>query len=253
MYKYITDLYNAVSKFEQLKNVAGFSEFARAKATRRIFTEFLKKSNRPYEALEIGPASGFITEYLSAALPPDGSCTLDLMDFSEGFLQNCKAKNYKIRDYICFDVTHYQEKQGVEGRYDIVFFQEVLEHLVSPFTALVNINNLLKNDGLLFLTIPNAGNWRKLYVENFRQSRLLEPGLFLDTHISELSTLGLIRLVSMAGFDVLEVDYYCSRYPFFKALTSTQVGFLLKKKSTPQDRWIKLTNDICNAYTGAIK
>ncbi|MFZ4856333.1 MAG: class I SAM-dependent methyltransferase [Desulfuromonadaceae bacterium] len=245
MYPYIINLYDAVSKFEQLKKVAGFSEFARAKSTEIVFRDFIKKSKRPCQALEIGPASGFITEYLSSVLPLDGSCSLDLMDFSDGFLENTKEKKFNIREYLAFDITSHQDSFPIQEKYDIIFFQEVLEHLVSPFVALDNINSMLKTGGYLFLTIPNSGHWRRLYLEIFRQTKLTEPKTFLDTHISELSTLGTIKLVTMAGFDVVNIDYYCSRYPFLKSLMSEQVGFLLKKASAPSDRWKELTNKVC--------
>jgi hypothetical protein len=170
------------------------------------------------------------------------------MDFSEGFLSNTGAKKFNIRNYICFDVTKFQENPVDSRKYNFILFQEVLEHLVSPFTALVNINNMLFDDGLLFLTIPNSGWWRNVYVENLRSEVLLRPKLYMDTHLNELSTIGLVKLVTMAGFDVLRVEYYCSKFPLFKSLTSEQVGLVLVKRVEPSARWAELSGKIKDQY-----
>jgi 2-polyprenyl-3-methyl-5-hydroxy-6-metoxy-1,4-benzoquinol methylase len=241
MYDFIVDVYNLGAGYEQLKEVPGTSDYPRAKITKEIFQDFLsKKQNDKARALEIGPGSGFITEHLCSILPADGSCTLDLMDFSQGFLDNTKEKKYNVHNYICFDVTKYQNTPQIENEYDIIFFQEVLEHLVSPFTALVNIHSMLKEGGLLFLTIPNSGWWRNIYTENLRTKLLLRPKIYLDTHISEISVTGLIKLATMTGFDIERIEYYCSRVPLFKSISSEQVGFVLVKRDTPAARWKEL-------------
>ena len=241
MYDYITELYDSVSRFEQLKEVAGYSEIARAKVTQKMFRKFLQTADRPCAVLEIGPGSGFITEYLDKNLPEEGWCQLDLVDFSGGFLENTKQKNYKVREYIELDVTLFQSSFPIQQKYDLILFQEVLEHLVSPFVALNNINAMLKPNGYLYLTIPNSGHWKRIFHETFLPKAFLRPKTFLNTHISELSTIGLAKLVNMAGFDIKEVHYYSSRYPILKPLTSTQVGFFLEKAETPEQRWKELT------------
>jgi 2-polyprenyl-3-methyl-5-hydroxy-6-metoxy-1,4-benzoquinol methylase len=248
MYEYIANLYNTSSGWEQLKDVPGTSDYPRAKITKQIFKEYLDSRRGKTEALEIGPGSGFITEHLSQVLPSDGSCSLDLMDFSDGFLKNTGQKQFKIRNYICFDVTRYQRDFAIDLKYDFIFFQEVLEHLVSPFIALVNINNMLRDGGLLFLTIPNSGWWRNLYMENLRYERFLLPKAYMDTHLNELSTTGLVKLVTMAGFDVIRIEYYCSESPVFKPLFSEQVGLLLVKRDDPANRWVELTDKLREQY-----
>jgi hypothetical protein len=100
---------------------------------------------------------------------------------------------------------------------------------------------MLADNGVVFLTIPNSGWWRNLYVENLRLHKILVPKVLLDTHIGEISTIGAIKLVTMAGFDVLKVEYYCSRFPVLKSITSEQVGLLLIKRDSPAARWEELT------------
>jgi 2-polyprenyl-3-methyl-5-hydroxy-6-metoxy-1,4-benzoquinol methylase len=237
MYKFILDVYNNASEYEQLKELPGTTDFPRAKISKKILENFLSTQNNRSSILEIGPGSGFITENLSEVISKNNNCDLDLMDFSSGFLENTRSKNFMIRDFICFDVTKFQEKPEFTNVYDFIFFQEVLEHLVSPFTALVNINNMLNVGGQLFLTLPNSGWWRNIWTENFRTKLLLREDVYLDTHISEMSTTGVVKLVNMAGFDIIDINFYCSRLPLLKSVSSEQVGFLLVKRTLPAERW----------------
>jgi 2-polyprenyl-3-methyl-5-hydroxy-6-metoxy-1,4-benzoquinol methylase len=251
MHKYITELYDKVAEFEQLEEVAGPTEKARALITRQIFEKFLSSdsnANKEITALEIGPASGYITKVLSESINTYPTCRLDIMDFSSGFIDNVKAKNYRVQNYYCENISVEAIRTKFIEKYDIVFFQEVLEHLVSPFTALANINSMLKSDGLLFITIPNGSYWRNLYAEIFRPKTLLADRRFLDTHISEMSTFGILKLVTMAGFDVFEIHYYCSGSKIIKPLLSSEIGLLLIKRESPSNRWVQLQNKIVDFY-----
>lgn len=251
MYQYITDLYDAVAQYEQLAEVAGAEQIARAKITKRVFERFLTSKDvekKDLAALEIGPASGYITNVLNESIMAFPRCHLDLMDFSSGFIDNVKDKNYKVDNYFCTNITDGKVDKVFFERYDIIFFQEVIEHLVNPFAALVNINSMLKSDGSLFLTMPNGSYWRNLYVELFKSNTLLKPGRFLDTHISEMSTIGVLKLATMTGFDVLEIFHYCTEAKLLKPMLSSQVGFLLVKRDEPSTRWHRLKNEILHTY-----
>ena len=241
MYKFIVDAYDYGSEYEQLKFLPGTSDYPRARITKKIFENFLiDRSNLTLRALEIGPGSGFITEHLSEVLSRHSHCDLDLMDFSDGFLKNTKEKRFKVSDFICHDVSQYTETPFIIEKYDIIFFQEVLEHLVSPFTAMINIRNMLKSDGVLFVTLPNSGWWPNFWMENIRSKFLLRRDAYIDTHISEISTTGLVKLANMSGFDVQSIEYYCSKFNFLQSFFSEQVGLVLSKGESPEVRWKKL-------------
>lgn len=52
-----------------------------------------------------------------------------------------------------------QEFPFEDERFDCVVFGEVLEHLVDPDKALLNISRVLKKGGSLVLTTPNMASW----------------------------------------------------------------------------------------------
>ena len=249
MFQYITDLYDAVAKYEQLEEVAGPTEKARAKITKQVFEKFLISSNVKYQdlaVLEIGPASGYITNVLNESISGFPRCHLDLMDFSAGFIDNVKHKNYRVENYFCTNITDEKIDKKFHSKYDIIFFQEVLEHLINPFAALANINLMLKSGGIVFLTIPNGSYWRNLFMELFKPDALLKPGRFMDTHISEVSTIGMLKLATMTGFNASDIFYYCTQAKLLKPLRSSQVGFLLVKHEEPFQAWARLQDSIIN-------
>ena len=47
----------------------------------------------------------------------------------------------------------------VDEMFDCVVFGEVLEHLVDPDAALINLSRVLRKDGALILTTPNLASW----------------------------------------------------------------------------------------------
>ncbi len=241
MFTYINELYERAGKVLQLKEIADWTAIARGNATSKAFQRVEKISNSLNDVLEIGSESGFITEYIQKDILSTSDCRLDVMDLSESFLENVKNKRFPVREYIQFDITNQKLEMPYRNRYDLIFLQEVLEHLVAPFIALTNINEMLKPGGYLYLTIPNTNHWSMVF---FRQKAIVKRGSLLDTHISEISPMGLVKLVSMAGFDVIDIDYYASKSRMFNFLRSSQVGFLLRKSTAPEDRWHDLANQL---------
>ena len=85
-----------------------------------------------------------------------------------------------------------KEKYGLPG---IVVMRHVLEHIEEPFGFLVSLRGLLKDNGTLFLEVPNAKN----IISNLRAQELW------DEHFNYFSSDNLKLLVNRAGFKVNKV------------------------------------------------
>lgn len=83
----------------------------------------------------------------------------------------------------CYDIPR------KNSYYDIVLMLQVLEHLEFPVDALKEINRILKDDGLLFLSVPQAAG------DHF------EPH-----HYFNYTQYGLNSVLKQAGFDVIKLD-----------------------------------------------
>jgi len=104
----------------------------------------------------------------------------------------------------------------VEKRFDLVVFAEVIEHLyAAPETVLAWLRELLKSDGLILCTTPNAASLPKrvklLFGRNpFERLRgdLNNPG-----HIREYTRAELFELGRLAGLDVVMHRYLSYQTP----------------------------------------
>ena len=63
-----------------------------------------------------------------------------------------KNPNLRIKDYIQADI---QEKTPFDSNsFDLIFAPDILEHVENPSIAIDEILRILKEDGLLFISVP---------------------------------------------------------------------------------------------------
>ncbi len=53
---------------------------------------------------------------------------------------------------------------GVPQEYDLIILMEVIEHLYSPLTCLINVASWLKDNGYLILTTPYHGYMKNILI-----------------------------------------------------------------------------------------
>lgn len=80
------------------------------------------------------------------------------------------------------------------GRFDAVTMWHVLEHVATPGALLASLHDVLQNDGLLILSVPNFESW---------QSRLFRASWFhLDPprHVTHFTRRTLTSMLDQAGY-----------------------------------------------------
>jgi SAM-dependent methyltransferase len=245
-YEFIKNLYSAVGAYEDLGAVANRAAWRRREYTRQILRQL---SQPECNVLEIGPASGFITQVVCEAVA-EKEGLVSVLDFSSSFLESTQAKQLKIHEALVGDISAADFQ--LDRHYDIVLMEEVIEHLVSPFVALVNAASLLAPGGRLVLTAPNT--FHLLYQWSIREVWYGSKRQLPDTHISELSPVGLVKALSMAGFSVEELSFYNSRFSSLpkplSAWLSSEVAIVAKKESSAADSWLRLQEEIVSYWKG---
>lgn len=82
--------------------------------------------------------------------------------------------------------------------YDVIIMGDVIEHVTDPYKALLKAYNLLKSDGVLWLSTPN-------FESSFsRLIKFYDPMWCEPSHISYFSYTGLEKLIKNSGFEVKE-------------------------------------------------
>ena len=87
----------------------------------------------------------------------------------------------------------------LSGGFDAVVFQHSLEHVSEPAADLAAARGLLRNGGLLLVSVPNFGSWQR--------RRFGSRWFHLDVprHRTHFTAQGLERLLTRQGFTPLEV------------------------------------------------
>lgn len=140
----------------------------------RRFKTAEKYAKRPIENyLEIGCGQGF---GLQAAQKK--GWTVYGQDISPDF-----AKIIKERTGIDILVEELNEDSYSEGKFDFIYIDSVLEHVLNPREFLSYVVKFLADDGILYITLPNEGSL---------------PNTLLDTFLKLKGSKGTSRLMPFA-------------------------------------------------------
>lgn len=105
----------------------------------------LKTYFKGLTALELGPASGYMTKSLVNEFEQ-----LDIVEGSE-MLLNEIPEYPNVKKYLS-----YFEEFETKKKYDSIIMSHVLEHIKDPILVLRKISNWLKPDGVFLISVPNA-------------------------------------------------------------------------------------------------
>jgi len=115
------------------------------KAKLTLLEEFLKGQTRQSKVLDIGGTKHDL-DFINGL----GFEKAKVSNNSEIELARCG------KDGLLFDIT---KPTKAKEKYDIIIFMDVLEHLVEPDEAIMNINGMLENGGFLVITTPNLASF----------------------------------------------------------------------------------------------
>jgi methionine biosynthesis protein MetW len=88
------------------------------------------------------------------------------------------------------------------GKFDVVLFADVLEHLVDPLQILQDVKSSLAQDGRVLASIPNVAHWTVRILLLAGQFDYKPAGIMDATHLRWFTRKGVRRLFQQAGFDI---------------------------------------------------
>ncbi len=165
-----------------------------------VHSMILQKIKKGSKVLEFGPAAGRMTKILTE----EYRCKVSIVEYEKEAFQS--VMRY-ADDGICADIENYEWKKWSGAEFDYILFCDVLEHLRNPKQVLKETQHLLKNDGSVFLSLPNIGHndiLIKLYHHTFEYT---EEGLLDDTHIRFFSEHTLESFVENTGYVIVNKQY----------------------------------------------
>lgn len=168
--------------------------------TRNALSLIIKQIQPRSTILEFGPANGRTTKYLKEKLncsvyivEIDGEAARDSLSYAtDGIVGDLEEYEWVTRwDHISFDY---------------ILFADVLEHLRDPQKALSQTKLLLKDEGKVILSVPNAGH-NAILINLFNNIFNYTPvGLLDNTHIHLFAYNTLVEFCHYAGYHPIIED-----------------------------------------------
>lgn len=125
------------------------------------------------------------------------------IDINENAIKIAKKKypemNFEVKDFFELD-----------GDYDLIYLQHVIEHITDPGRAFNKLKGLLKDEGNLVVTCPNKWAYPTKLICKINGTRFC----YDPTHVSEFDPVYLSKIIEKEGFKLLKVTTKPLGVPF---------------------------------------
>jgi len=152
--------------------------------------------------LEIGCGSGsFLSRFNRASTEKFGAGEVECVgvDIDANAIASCYDEDLTL---VHAPVEDFAEKR--EGRFRLLFFFELIEHLADPFAFLQKALRLLAPGGHALFTTPNKDGLEMLV--GYNSPRLLAHAVFPPMHLNAFGTSNIAHLVLRSGFDLCALE-----------------------------------------------
>lgn len=91
--------------------------------------------------------------------------------------------------------------------FDCIFFNDVLEHMVDPYEALIKTKDLLSNDGVVVCSIPNVRHLPNLYELLWKKDwEYKDAGILDRTHLRFFTEKSIYRMFKELDYEVISIE-----------------------------------------------
>lgn len=150
------------------------------------------------EVLDVGCATGYIAEQLVK-----NGCTVVGVEANTEAAEI--ARGY-CDDIIIKDLDEFNGIPYEERYFDSILLMDILEHLKDPIQVLNVLKKYLKDEGSIYVSIPNIANWKvraSLLIGKFEYQK---SGILDKTHLRFFNLKNAKELIRSAGFKIIEFD-----------------------------------------------
>ena len=154
--------------------------------------------------LDIGSGYGTLALFCQKLFHPEIFC----IDFASSNLSKSLIEDKNIH----FQVNNIEiDEFPWDDKFDIIIFTEVLEHLnFNPKPTLKKIHSLLKTNGRLYLSTPDASEWgrvTKYYKNPAEMPNPKKDEKIIDDHIYQYKKEELLKILDDVGFKIIKLSY----------------------------------------------
>lgn len=152
--------------------------------------------------------------------------SIDGIDINEGALEEAKKFYRKV-----FQRDLYESKLEIDPeKYDYIIFSDILEHLPRPDLVLQDTKKYLKDNGKIFICLPNIARFeirRNLLFGKFDYS----PGILSEDHLRFFTKKSAENLIRNCGYEIGNIipTGLGHKLKMFTNLTAFQFIYVCKK------------------------
>jgi 2-polyprenyl-3-methyl-5-hydroxy-6-metoxy-1,4-benzoquinol methylase len=143
--------------------------------------------------LDVGCAAGSLAQCLSQKK----HCSVTGVEHDRALAE--KARLYCDRVY-AGDVESEKLLVQIKGPFDAIVFADVLEHLRRPEAVLKAARRLLKENGAVYVSIPNVANWRLRFRLLAGRFQYTDTGILDQSHLRFFTRQSAAALLRSCGF-----------------------------------------------------
>lgn len=148
--------------------------------------------------LDVGCGAGD----LLLMLKERGFKRIEGLDYSQQAKKFAEKRGLRI---ILCDIE--KEKLPFKNKFDVVILGDILEHSFEPEFLLEKIKNLLKRNGWLLISVPNAGWYLNgILLTFFPRFLRLSPAFGVWTHCNQFTSYALGKLLEDSGFKLIKLS-----------------------------------------------
>lgn len=183
----------------------------------------LSKIQKGSVVLEFGCATGRMTRYMKEEL----DCQVYIVEYDEDAY---KTALEFAADGLCDDIMKFQWCERFKGiQFDAILFADVLEHLNTPEKVLEEAGKLLKEDGCIYVSIPNITHNDILLKAMDERFDYTSTGILDDTHVHFWGLGNVQEITGNCGLSVhcIEATYCPTGFTEQYAGSRTKIGPVL--------------------------
>ncbi|MGB9620249.1 MAG: class I SAM-dependent methyltransferase [Armatimonadota bacterium] len=144
--------------------------------------------------LEVGCAGGHMTRLMK-----EKGCRVTAVEIDAE--QGKSAREHAER-LILGDIESADTWAQIEGPFEVIVFADVLEHLRDPWEVLRRARHVLKDNGRVLASIPNAAYWHVRLGLLMGRFEYTQFGILDDTHLRFFTAGSAKRLFAKTGYRI---------------------------------------------------
>lgn len=159
-------------------------------------------TNEPKISLEVGCREATHSKLLKEKLQIKETWGIEPEKNEKMILQAKANLDNFISDYLTSDT-----KDLPNNYFDLVIFNDVLEHMYDPWDILIQTKELLNDDGIVIISLPNIRHKSILKKLIFNDSfEYQEEGLLDITHIRFFTKKTMIKMLEDCGYEIIKIE-----------------------------------------------